>query len=84
VLPEDPLEVLCQVQRGAAPAGERVVCNCHKVTVQTLRTAIENGADTLPALCETTKAGTGCGSCKTELGQLITSLRKPVPLEAAS
>jgi nitrite reductase (NADH) large subunit len=83
-LPEDPLEVLCQ-SRGAAAAVDRLVCNCHKVTESALRTAIEGGADSIEALCGTTKAGTGCGSCKTELVQLITSLGKPPPaLPAAS
>jgi nitrite reductase (NADH) large subunit len=83
-LPEDPLEVLCQA-RGAAAAIDRLVCSCHKVTETALRAAIEGGADSLEALCGATKAGTGCGSCKTELSQLITSLRKPQPaLEAAS
>jgi nitrite reductase (NADH) large subunit len=83
-LPEDPLEILCQA-RGSAAAAERQVCNCHKVTDKTLRSAIEAGADSLEALCEVTKAGTGCGSCKGELGQLIASLKKPAPaLEVAS
>jgi nitrite reductase (NADH) large subunit len=83
-LPEDPLEILCQARGMGAPF-ERLVCNCHKVTDKTLRAAIEGGADSLEALCDATKAGTGCGSCKGELGQLIASLKKPAPaLEAAS
>jgi nitrite reductase (NADH) large subunit len=83
-LPEDPLEILCQ-SRGNGPPLERMVCNCHKVSDKTLRSAIEGGADTLEALCAATKAGSGCGSCKGELGQLIASLKKPAPpLEVAS
>lgn len=85
-MPEDPLEALCQT-RSAAPASERVVCNCHNVTEQTLREAIADGSDSIAALGNCTKAGTGCGSCKTELGQLITKLAKPAAppaLEAAS
>jgi nitrite reductase (NADH) large subunit len=79
-MPDDPLEVLCQLRGGAA--GERVVCNCHKVTERTLRAAIEGGACTLEALGEETCAGTGCGSCKSDLTQLIATVGKP-PLEAA-
>jgi nitrite reductase (NADH) large subunit len=75
-LPEDPLEILCQSRGGGAPA-ERIVCNCHKVSDKTLRAAIEGGADSVEALCAATKAGTGCGSCKGELGQLIGTLKKP-------
>lgn len=83
-MPEDPLEVLCQV-RGPAGASERQIRNCHKVSERTLREAIEAGADSIVALGETTKAGTGCGSCRADLGQLIASLKKPAPaLEAAS
>jgi nitrite reductase (NADH) large subunit len=82
-LPEDPLEVLCQV-RGTSST-ERVICNCHKVTDRTLREAIAHGADSVAALGDACKAGTGCGSCKADLNQLIVSLKKPVPaLEAAS
>jgi nitrite reductase (NADH) large subunit len=83
-LPDDPLEILCQA-RGAGAAAERMICNCHKVSDKTLRSAIEAGADSLAALGEATQAGTGCGSCKGELGQLIASLKKPAPaLEVAS
>jgi nitrite reductase (NADH) large subunit len=82
-LPEDPLEILCQVRSSSAI--ERQICNCHKVTERTLREAIEAGADSIAACGETTKAGTGCGSCKADIGQLIASLKKPIPaLEAAS
>ncbi len=82
-IPEDPLEVLCQM-RGSTGAADRVICNCHKVTESTLSTAIEAGADSVEALGEVTKAGTGCGSCKADLGQLISTLQKPLPIEAAS
>jgi nitrite reductase (NADH) large subunit len=82
-LPDDPLEVLCQWRGAGGAAVERVVCNCHKVTDRALGEAIANGADSVEALCAATRAGSGCGSCKTELAQLITTLRKP-PLEAAS
>lgn len=84
-LPADPLEVLCRPTTVATPA-ERIICNCHKVTEKTLREAIAAGAESVAALGEQTKAGTGCGSCKADLGQLITTLKKAPPpvLEAAS
>jgi nitrite reductase (NADH) large subunit len=85
-LPEDPLEVLCQSRSGGGAALERMVCNCHKVSDRRLCEAIAAGADSIAALGEATKAGTGCGSCKTELDQLIKLNKKPAapPLEAAS
>jgi nitrite reductase (NADH) large subunit len=74
-LPEDPLEALCN-PRPSDAAIDRVVCNCHKVTVAVLRDAISNGAASVEGLGATTRAGTGCGSCKTELAQLISTTPK--------
>ncbi len=84
-MPEDPLEVLCQV-RSAGAVGDRIVCNCNKVSERTLREAIAAGADSVPALGEMTKAGTGCGSCKAELGELVAArqARKTVSLPIAA
>jgi nitrite reductase (NADH) large subunit len=77
-LPEDPLQALCQLNGSgaAANAEERLICSCHKVSERALREAIASGADSVAALGHCTKAGTGCGSCKGELSQLITSLAK--------
>jgi nitrite reductase (NADH) large subunit len=71
-LPEDPLEVLCPRSTfGGDASGARMVCNCHKVSESRLRQAIADGAATVDALSQATKAGTGCGSCRTELAQLL-------------
>ena len=84
VLPADPLEVLCQGGSGGM-SSERLICNCHKLTDRVLCEAIAAGADSIERVAEVTKAGTGCGSCKAEIGQLITSLKKPTTtLEVAS
>jgi nitrite reductase (NADH) large subunit len=81
-LPEDPLEILCQVS--ACGNVDRTVCSCNRVTETTVHQAIEDGADSVEALGVATKAGTGCGSCKGELAQLITRLvrKSTPPLEA--
>jgi nitrite reductase (NADH) large subunit len=84
-LPADPLAALCGVSGPTMAANaERVVCTCNKVTESALRAAIEEGADSIAALGQCTRAGTGCGSCKGELGQLLATLRRPEALEAAS
>lgn len=84
VMPEDPLEALCQPRDAAAP-GERVVCNCHKVSGQVICDAIAAGACSVEAIGEATRAGTGCGSCRSELAQLLQTTRKPArALEAVS
>jgi nitrite reductase (NADH) large subunit len=84
LLPMDPLELLCQSAPATDPA-TRLVCNCHKVTEGALCDAVEAGADTVEALCAATKAGTGCGSCKSELGQILARApqKKALPLVAA-
>jgi nitrite reductase (NADH) large subunit len=84
-IPDDPLELLCQL-RANVPTAERVVCNCNKVTEQSLCEAIAAGADSTEALGDATRAGTGCGSCKGELKQLLQKhAKKPssLPLLAA-
>jgi nitrite reductase (NADH) large subunit len=80
-LPEDPLEVLCpRATFGADARGDRIVCNCNKVSEARLREAIGGGAVTLEALGQATKAGTGCGSCRTELTQLLAAQPQPAPV----
>jgi nitrite reductase (NADH) large subunit len=71
LLPDNPLEVLCSSMAPRAQSGERMICNCHRVSDATLRAAIEQGADSVAALSAATRAGTGCGSCKPELAQLV-------------
>jgi nitrite reductase (NADH) large subunit len=70
VLPPNRLDVLAT---GLVPgaAAEREVCNCNHVTESAITEAIANGCDTLPSLCEATRAGTGCGSCRGQLSQLL-------------
>jgi nitrite reductase (NADH) large subunit len=82
-LPDDPLAALCPSASPVA-SGARLVCNCNKVTEAVLREAIVGGADSVDAVGVATKAGTGCGSCKTEIGQIVASLKKPAPLEAVN
>jgi nitrite reductase (NADH) large subunit len=84
LLPEDPLELLCQSAPASDPA-LRVICNCHQVTEGTLCEAVAAGADSVETLCAATRAGTGCGSCKTELAQIVARAPKKnsLPLVAA-
>jgi bacterioferritin-associated ferredoxin len=51
-----------------------------------LREAVAQGADTIEAIGDATKACTGCGSCKTEVTQILARAPKGValPLVAAS
>jgi len=84
LLPADPLAALCQTA-GPGPSGVRTVCACHKVTQRAVQDAIASGARSVGALGAATRAGTGCGSCRTELLQLLqTSGAADAPLEAVS
>ncbi|WP_371194788.1 molybdopterin-dependent oxidoreductase [Glaciecola sp. SC05] len=47
------------------------VCSCFKVHENTIVEAIQQGATTVFRLGEGLKCGTNCGSCKSELSQLI-------------
>jgi len=84
LLPDDPLELLCQVVPAGDPA-TRMVCNCNKVTEGQVCEAVAQGADSVEAIGSVTKAGTGCGSCRAELGQILARTpKKALPLVAAS
>jgi len=47
------------------------VCSCFKVREQPIINAIKSGANTVDQLGAKLKCGTNCGSCKTQLSQLI-------------
>lgn len=77
-LPPNRLDVLA-TGNAATTAAEREVCNCNHVTEAALVEAIRDGCDSLPSLCDATRAGTGCGSCR---GQLVTLLANHSPVAA--
>jgi nitrite reductase (NADH) large subunit len=84
-LPADPLEALCPgAAFGAGATADRLICTCHKVNESRICDAIGAGACTVEALGEITKAGTGCGSCRGELTQLIARQAPPPKLAAAA
>ncbi len=70
--------------RGGAPARPplkgRVVCSCHHVGEGNLRETIAAGCNTLDALCQSSAAGTGCGSCLPELREILDA-HSPQPQE---
>ncbi len=86
-MPEEPLDILCSAKPAASDPGECVVCTCHKVTAADLEEAIAAGASSVEELGAATRAGTGCGSCKGELSQLLSlnvKRSEPVPLAIAN
>lgn len=64
--------------RGASntkPVLGKLVCSCSQVGVGNIREAIEAGCSNFTELCNKTGAGLGCGSCKTEVRELLTNIK---------
>jgi len=53
------------------PAIGRVVCACFHVGVNQLTSAVAAGCDSLEAIGSTLRAGTNCGSCRSEIRAII-------------
>lgn len=70
-LPPNRLDLLASGEGATAAVNDPEVCNCHHVRTSTLVDAICGGCDSLPRLSARTKAGTGCGSCRGQLADLI-------------
>ena len=82
-LPADPLEALCPTPPSAPGARASASSAPATRSARRLCEAIAGGACTVEALGEPTRAGTGCGSCKPELVQLIANNAPPPKLAAA-
>ena len=50
---------------------DTVICGCTGVTKKTIIEAIKDGATTVDAVGEQTRAGTVCGSCKMRIQGVI-------------
>jgi nitrite reductase (NADH) large subunit len=84
VLPADPVEALCPgMVTAPLSASERVVCNCNKVSEAAIQQCIAGGCDTVEAVGAACRAGTGCGSCKTDVARLVALHAPPRPPLAA-
>ncbi|RAZ72402.1 nitrate reductase [Mesorhizobium atlanticum] len=53
------------------PAIGRVVCACFHVGANQLASAVASGCDSLEAIGSTLRAGTNCGSCRSEIRAII-------------
>jgi len=83
-LPADPVEALCPgVVAAPVAAAERIVCNCNKVTEGAIQQCIAGGCDSVEAVGAACRAGTGCGSCKTDIARLVALHATPRPPLAA-
>jgi nitrite reductase (NADH) large subunit len=58
------------------PSPERMpdsaqICDCNAVSKGDIIEAVMTGARGLQAVCDVTRAGTGCGSCRPEVQEII-------------
>ena len=78
-LPTNRLDLLASGDISSSANNDPEVCNCHHVTRSRLVDEIRGGCDSLARLSARTDAGTGCGSCR---GQLADLILKNAPVEA--
>jgi nitrite reductase (NADH) large subunit len=77
VLPEERVSLLFDLgapepETSVAELSDDVqVCNCNGVTKGAICRAVKDGAKTMSALAATTRAGSGCGSCKGQVLEIL-------------
>ncbi len=54
-----------------AMADDAQICNCNGVSKGAIVNAVKGGCRTLKSLCDSTRAGTGCGSCKLQVKEIF-------------
>ena len=76
-LPEERLEMLFNLGAPAAEVGaaeladDAQVCNCNGVSKGALVACVESGVKSVAGVMDKTRAGKGCGSCKTLVCQIV-------------
>jgi nitrite reductase (NADH) large subunit len=76
-LPDERSMILFDI--GQTPPGASIldmpdatqVCNCNGVSKGQIKAAVESGKKSLKLVMECTRAGTGCGSCKKLVGEIV-------------
>ncbi len=77
VLPEDRRSLLFDLGAPAASASvaeladDAQVCNCNGVTKGAIRACVQGGGRTMRAVMAATRAGSGCGSCKGQVLEIL-------------
>jgi nitrite reductase (NADH) large subunit len=79
LLPENRAELLFPLASNEAGGAEDIaampneaqVCNCNGVSKGAIVKAVKGGCRSLKSLCDATRAGTGCGSCKPQVNELL-------------
>ena len=67
----DKREELLRGKSNAIPVIGKLICSCSQVGEGNLIEAVNNGCNEFTALCKSTGAGLGCGSCKPEVRDIL-------------
>lgn len=59
----------------AKPVLGKLVCSCSQVGSGNIEECIKSGVTNFTELCKTTGAGLGCGSCKTEVKEILSKFK---------
>jgi nitrite reductase (NADH) large subunit len=76
-LPEERIGLMFDLGSPTAEVGaaeladDAQVCNCNGVSKATLVETVRNGTTTVPGVMNATRAGKGCGSCKSLVSQIV-------------
>jgi nitrite reductase (NADH) large subunit len=76
-LPEERIRLLVDLSDGAAEVGvaempaDSQVCNCNGVSKGDICGAVAGGCGSVGAVMDATRAGKGCGSCKSLVKQIV-------------
>jgi ferredoxin-nitrate reductase len=67
----DKRDLLLRGTSNAKPVLGKLVCSCSQVGAGNIEETIKNGITNFTELCKSTGAGLGCGSCKTEVKEIL-------------
>ena len=77
VLPANRAELLFGITAGlpavdvSSMPDDAQVCNCNGVSKGQIVAAVKAGSRSLKAVCDATRAGTGCGSCRPQVQEIL-------------
>ena len=67
----DKRNTLLRGSSNAKPVLGKLVCSCSQVGAGNIEETIKSGVSNFTDLCKNTGAGLGCGSCKTEVKEIL-------------
>ena len=75
----NPLNILAGRPKGEGQENGTIICACMNVAENSIAAFISaNSNASLDMICERTRAGTGCGSCRLEIRKMMNETAKPL------